>query len=168
MPHQNMIFMEQRMYEIGSALMYCFDSNNNKLATTIIYALKVSDGNLYAIIQQQECRFFEKNMSFATELKFYKKGKPFYLDVLGQAVFLENVDELNLLLYGNKNEGLQNKENAVLVKVAIEHIQYHEWKQSSNWSIPVWWNNMHKKILGIIAIPALRERVMGLLRKYAH
>lgn len=168
MPQHNILFMEQRIYEIGSALMYCFDNNNNKLPTSIIYTLKVSDGNLYAIIQEHECRFFDRNVGFATELKFYKKGKPFYVDVLGKAFFQENVDELNQLMYSNQNDKLENKGNAVLVKIAIDHIQYHEWQQSSSWNMSAWWNNMYKKLSGFIPVSAFRGRITGLVRKYAH
>ena len=36
-------------------------------------------GNLYALIQQPERKFHEEDLTFPTQLKFYRKGKPFQI-----------------------------------------------------------------------------------------
>jgi len=83
-------------------------------------------------------------------------------------MFINNINELNTLLYGAEKDGLQNLENAVLVKVKIENILYNEWQQTTSWSFINWWSSIQKWKINVNLFSGFKEKISGVMRKYAH
>lgn len=133
MQQNNMLFLRKRIFEIGSALMSNESDAGYKFPTTIINALNVDEnGNLYALLQQPERRFQQEDMVFPAQLKFYRKGKPFHMNVAGTAYLMNDVSLLNNLLNIEYSEKIANKQNAMVVKIKMEEIAYFEWKEDVN------------------------------------
>ena len=130
MPHQNILFLNQRIYEIGSALFYCMNTTIARIPATIINVLKVDEtGHLYTLIQRPEYHLTEDEMQFPALLKFYKKGKPFFMEVQGCATLLNDDGLLNHLMHWDGSGDALKKENIVIVELQMESIMYYEWTQ---------------------------------------
>lgn len=130
MSHHNILFLNQRIYEIGSALFYCMNTTIARIPATIINVLKVDEaGNLYTLIQRPEYRLTEDEMQFPALLKFYKKGKPFFIEVQGHATLLDDNGLLNGLMHWKEGGDGLKKNNVIIIKLKMESIQYYEWKQ---------------------------------------
>jgi hypothetical protein len=130
MPHHNILFLNQRIYEIGSALFYCMNTTIARIPATIINVLKVDeDGNLYTLIQRPEYKLTEDEMQFPALLKFYKKGKPFFVEVQGCATLLNDNGLLNHLMQWKGSGDALKKENIIIIKLKMENIRYYEWRQ---------------------------------------
>lgn len=151
MQQNNMLFLQKRIFEIGSALMSNESNAGYKFPTTIINALKIDDkGNLYALIQQPERKFQEEDLTFPTQLKFYRKGKPFHINVQGTAFLMDEVDLLNTLLHVEGTEEFKNSKKAMVVKVKMEEITYFEWKQDAYGSgLRGWLEKCYQWLAGI-------------------
>ncbi|HRO44369.1 hypothetical protein [Agriterribacter sp.] len=132
MPHHNILFLKQRIYEIGSALLYCLNTGTLRIPATIINVLSVDNyGNLYTLIQRPEYDLTEAEMQFPVLLKLYKKGKPFFMEIQGLAVLLNDGELFNQLMHQMGNECTRRMENIIIVKLKMETIYYYEWKQPS-------------------------------------
>ncbi|HRP57196.1 hypothetical protein [Agriterribacter sp.] len=130
MSHHNMLFLNQRIYEIGSALFYCMNTTIARIPATIINVLKIDEaGNLYTLIQRPEYSLTEDEMHFPALLKFYKKGKPFFMEVQGCATLLNDNGLLNQLMHWQESIDALKKENIIIIKLKMENIRYYEWKQ---------------------------------------
>lgn len=130
----NMAFLEQRIYEIGSALLYNLGNSSMQYSATIINALKVDErGYLYAIIQKPDRVMHTDEMMFPVRLKFYRKGKPFHIEVQGSALLIDDASMLNNLMHWKGEDVEGNISNAMIVKMKMEEISYYEWKQSSGY-----------------------------------
>lgn len=149
MQQNNMLFLQKRIFEIGSALMSNESDAGYKFPTTIINALMIDDkGNLYALIQQPERKFHEEDLTFPTQLKFYRKGKPFHINVSGTAFLMDDLGLLNALLNVEENEGFKDN-NAMVVKVKMEEITYFEWKQDAHAGLRGWLEKWYQWLAGI-------------------
>ena len=130
MSHHNILFLNQRIYEIGSALFYCMNTTVARIPATIVNVLKVDEsGDLYTLIQRPEYKLTEDEMHFPALLKFYKKGKPFFMEVQGYATLLNDNGLLNQLMHWNDNGNAVKKDNIIIIKLRMENIMYYEWKQ---------------------------------------
>ena len=129
MPHQNMLFLNQRIYEIGSALFYCMNATAARIPATIINVLKIDEsGHLYTMIQRPEFTLTEDEMQFPALLKFYKKGKPFFMEIQGCATLLNDNGLLGDLMHWQESGDDRKKDNIIIVKFKMENIVYYEWK----------------------------------------
>lgn len=150
MQQNNIHFLQKRIFDIGSALMSNESNAGYKFPTTIINALKIDgQGNLYALIQQPEKQFQEEELTFPTQLKFYRKGKPFHINVSGTAFLISDIGLLNTLLHVEGNEKFRNDNNAMVVKVKMEEIAYFEWKQDAHRATGGWLSRCYQWLLGI-------------------
>lgn len=135
MSHHNILFLRQRIYEIGSALLYCLSSEVLRTPATIINVLSVDNyGNLYTLIQRPEYALGENEMKFPVLLKLYKKGIPFFMEIQGFAVLLNDSRLFNQLMHRKENDCAIKMENIIIVKLRMENIFYYEWKQPSSCS----------------------------------
>lgn len=146
----NMHFLQEKIFDIGSALMSNESNAGYKFPTTIINALKIDEqGHLYALVQQPDKQFQEEELIFPTQLKFYRKGKPFHIIVSGTAFLINDVALLNRLLNVDGNEKFRSDNNAMVVKVKMEEIAYFEWKQDAYKGISGWAEKCYQWLLGI-------------------
>ena len=153
MQQTNMLFLRKRIFEIGSALMNNESNAGYKFPTTIINALNVDEnGNLYALLQQPERKFQQEDMVFPTQLKFYRKGKPFHINVAGTAYIMNDIELLNNLLNIESDEKFVKKQKAIVVKIKMEEIAYFEWKHDLSNGLKGWIEKCYRWLTGISAL----------------
>lgn len=142
MQQQNQEFLLKCINEIGSALLYNQNAGLSGLHTTIINALAIdSNFQLYALIEKKQAGFYSEYQSFPSELLFFRKGKSFYLKVWGNAMVLDDLQSFNKVI-GNAAEKDFACDTAAVLKISIENIYYHEYRQPMYFG----WKGRVKKI----------------------
>lgn len=130
MQQHNEEFLRHCINEIGSALIYNQNAGLSGLHTTIINVLFIDDNfQLYALIEKKQARLYSEFQSFPSELLFFRKGKSFYLKAWGNAMVLEDSESFNKVLPGTDIEEAPGCETAAVLKISIENIYYHEYRQ---------------------------------------
>jgi general stress protein 26 len=128
----NLSFIKERISEIRSALIYSMSNELIKIPTSIISILKIDDdGQLWFFIKRPSELLLDTEKNFPARLQFYRKGKPYYLNVNGCAGIDENTDLINQFTDDMEKESSSTAmQNMMLVKLKITKVEYHEQKQS--------------------------------------
>ena len=129
--HENsLVFIKERISEIRSALIYSMSDELIKFPTSIISILRTDDdGHLWFFIKRPLAIMLDAEMKFPARLQFYRKGKPFYLNVDGWAGIDEDQQLINQFTdYMEKESSSVAMQNMMLVKLQITKAEYHEQK----------------------------------------
>jgi hypothetical protein len=90
-------------------------------------------------IQKPRQMIHEFDPTFEVELNYYKKGSPFFLNILGMARIIIDPEEINQLPDGVKNA--YNK-NELIVCVRILQANYHENQSKALGIVERWMQNV--------------------------
>src|SRR5438309_1119225 len=89
-------FLQERIEEIGSAIFYNLSDSVLKLPTSVITSLKVDEyGFVWFCVQKPTQKLSEFDQEFPVKLDFYKKGKGYFLQVIGRGFVVTDPEELN-------------------------------------------------------------------------
>jgi hypothetical protein len=127
-------FIRERINEIESALFFNESSNPILLPTCIVSANGLDeDGYIVFFMTRAQYCLPEIEHGFPARLDFYKKGKPFFLKIKGNATIITLESEM-----GNHKSiywELRKKTNRqlMLIKVKINYAEYYEMKEHSTW-----------------------------------
>lgn len=123
----NLPFIRNRITEIGSALLFSLSNELIRFPASIISVLKVDDdGHLWFFAKRPVMHLSQQEQCFPARLQFYRKGKPFYVEVVGFASVAEDKEIINGF------SGIQTEladiamQNLMLVKLKINKAIYHE------------------------------------------
>lgn len=134
-------FLRDRIQEIGSALFTNTSNAAFKLPTSIISVLRVDEaGNILFFLHNPDLFIDESDKEFPARLDFYRKGKPFFLQVSGQAWVVTSRDEINALLDGAPEHRVNVFSRVMLVKVRVEHAAYYEQRERTVSRLQAWWH----------------------------
>jgi hypothetical protein len=134
-------FLRDRIHEIGSALFFNTSNAAFKLPTSIISALKVDDyGNIWFFLHRPDVFIEDGDKEFPARLDFYRKGKPFFLQVSGKALVLTDTDELNDLVDLAPELKAEALSHVMLVKVQVQHAEYYEQYKRPVSRLKSWWH----------------------------
>jgi general stress protein 26 len=114
----NRAFIENKLSEISSAVMYSESNNIAKLPNDVVMFVKMDDcGQLWFTGHKPRnwVRTYEQN--FPAKLFFYRKGVDFYMETAGVASIV-NKEE--------KDEQEQDPANSLLFKMTPSYIEYVE------------------------------------------
>jgi general stress protein 26 len=152
--NQQLSFLQDKIRDIGTAIFFNLSDSVLKLPTSIIQSLKVDDlGFIWFYMQKpkQELREFDKE--FPVRLDFFRKGKNYFLQVVGKARMVDDPEEINSLdaLSEEEKSGMKDM---VLIKVKMLKAEYHEtgnavkaakssWWQSAMSSLYTWFRSSH-------------------------
>ena len=140
---QQLDFLRDRIHEIRSALFANTSNEAFKLPTCIISALNIdNEGQICFFIHRPDLYMEEYDMEFPAKLDFYRKGKPFFLKISGQAQIIADKDEMLNYIGLPGNVDLPSLSKLLLVKVKVEHAEYFEARHKHQWQ----WNNWWKEI----------------------
>jgi len=140
-------FMRDRILEIGSALFANTGNATFKLPTSIISVLRVDEtGNIWFFLHNPDLYMEEGDKEFPARLDFYRKGKPFFLQVSGKALVITDPDEIRKLAEGVSAASLAR---LMLVKVQVEHAFYHEQRQRTVSLLESWWHAICKYLFQV-------------------
>lgn len=120
-------FLQEKISDLRSALFFSLSNAVLKMPTTIVTALKVDEiGQVWFFVNRPMQNIQEFDREFPARLEFFKKGKPFYLKIMGKACIVNDPEEVNGLV--NLSDDVKSKamNQLVLVKVKIQSAEYME------------------------------------------
>ncbi|MDQ6608456.1 MAG: hypothetical protein M3Y85_01390 [Bacteroidota bacterium] len=134
---QQLSFLQEKIEEIGSAIFYNLSDSVLKLPTSIVSSLQVDEyGFVWFSMQKPKQNLSEFDQEFPVKLDFYKKGKDYFLQVVGKGFLVADPEEMyNLVTLPEDIKELANN-TIVLVKVKIQKAEYYETRTTHNTS---WW-----------------------------
>ena len=147
--NQQLNFLQEKIREIGSAIFFNLSDSVLKLPTSLVSTLKVDDyGFVWFFIQKPKQNLKEFENEFPVRLDFFRKGKSYFLQVMGKGWVVTDPEEVN----GFVNLPNEAKDMAlhemVLVKVKISRAEYFEtgttrqsWWKSAVSSVSTWFRN---------------------------
>jgi hypothetical protein len=134
-------FLRDRIHEIGSALFFNTGNAAFKWPATIISALKVDDHrNILFFLHKPDLFMEEGDKKFPARLDFYRKGKPFFLQVSGKASVITDEQEINELVDMAPEIKAQALARVMLVKVQVLHAAYFEQREHAVSKLQTWWH----------------------------
>ena len=126
-PDNNLDFIRTRIYDIKTALMYNLSDKLIKTPTSLISVLKVDDkGQIWFVMNRPPQQMEKSEQRFPARLQFYRKGKPYYMSISGQAAMVEEIAALNHLFNGPRTVRKVAANNLVVVKFKMNSVEYHE------------------------------------------
>jgi hypothetical protein len=139
-------FLRDRVKEINSALFFNESPNPILLPTCIISATAVDEEGYISFFMTRSCFYLpELDHHFPARLDFYRKGKPFFLKIKGEATIITNEKEMGIYqgVYVEKKQ--KTNQQLMLVKVKIDSAEYYEMKEHLSW-----WEKMLELFAGWI------------------
>lgn len=123
-------FIQNKIEELRNALFFSTSESLLRIPTHIIDVLKVDElGQIWFAVPKPPQDIHEFDNSFGAKLDFFKKGKDFYLKILGKAFIVNDPEEINTIIYINDEiKDKARKREIVLIKVKITHADYAEKK----------------------------------------
>ena len=121
-------FIQEKVRELEQALFFSMTDDVLKLPTCVVNVLSVDElGQIWFVIPKpaQALHAFER--VFPVKLDFFRKGRDFYLKVLGKAFIVTDPEELNsadIISNDIKQKAWRNQ--AMILKVCITHADYTE------------------------------------------
>ena len=119
----NLQFIREKIYEIRSAVMYSMSNALVKIPNNIVTAIKVDDEGHLWFLSKRPLQYVDQcEQYFPARLVFYKKGIPYYLEVSGNAIIVNN----EYHMYGSDDLAETNEERPVLIIMSMKNIEYRE------------------------------------------
>ena len=95
----NDLLLQKKISELRSALFFSLGESVLRMPTTIVTALKVDDvGQIWFFVNRPMQNIQEFDREFPARLEFCRKGKSFYLKILGKACIVNDPEELHGLV----------------------------------------------------------------------
>jgi len=138
--NQQLIFLQDKIEEIGSAIFFNLSDSVVKLPTSIVSTLKVDDyGYVWFFVQKPKKTLKEFETEFPVRLDFFKKGVDHFLQIMGKGWVVNDPEEINAYVTMPQDVESMNDDLMVLVKVKIMKAEYNETRTSEKNS---WWQNI--------------------------
>jgi hypothetical protein len=123
----NLSFLQEKISDLRSALFFSLSNAVLKMPTTIVTALKVDEvGQVWFFINRPMQNIQEFDREFPARLDFFKKGKSFYLKIMGKACIVNDPEELNSLLSLSDDVKAKAMNQLILVKVKIQLVEFKD------------------------------------------
>jgi general stress protein 26 len=120
------VFLQKRVMDIQQAIFYNTSQAVLKLPTSIINALHVDDvGQVWFMVNRPPQHLSEFDREFLAKLHFYKKGKKFYLHVVGKASIVSDPEDINNTFELSDEIRRLASTSMVLVRMKITEINYY-------------------------------------------
>jgi len=142
-------FLQEKIHEIGSAIFFNLSDSVLKLPTSLVSTLKVDEyGFVWFFIQKPKQNVKEFDSEFPVRLDFFKKGKSYFLQVMGKGWVVTDPEEVNAFVNLPDEAKKLALNEMVLVKVKISKADYYEtgttrhswWKNAVN-TVSTWFRN---------------------------
>ncbi len=121
-------FLQERIQELQTALFFDDSESLLKLPTHVITAAEIdSEGQLWFVIPKPAQELGAFNHAFHAKLDFFKKGKDFYIKVIGNASIVTDSKEMENFLAVSEETAQRVKDGEVIVvKIAAGSIDFYE------------------------------------------
>lgn len=125
--NQQLKFLQEKIQEIKSAILFNLSDSVLKFPTTIVSTVKVDDfGYVWFFVNKPKQDIREFETEFPVRLDYFKKGKECFLQIMGKAWVITDPEELNSFMNLNEEIAGELSEDMVLVKVKMMKADYQE------------------------------------------
>jgi hypothetical protein len=119
-------FIHSRIEDLQQALFFPLSDAPLRIPTCVVNLIKVDDlGQIWFAIPPPVKYIQTLETAFAAKLDFFRKGKDFYLKILGKAFIVHDPEEIGSI--ESLDETIKNKaclNEIVLIKVRVTHANY--------------------------------------------
>ena len=137
--NQQLIFLQEKIQQIGSAIFFNLSDSVLKLPTSVITTLKVDDyGFIWFFVKKPNQQLQEFEQEFPVRMDFFKKGIDSFLQVSGKAWVVSDPEDLNTFSALFNDVDPTAAQDSVLVKVKMLKAEYYETASRAKHS---WWYN---------------------------
>ncbi len=117
---KNLIFLKEKIKDLGVALFHCDSKSLLRIPTTIIQTHSVDDNcDILFFISRPQQDINEFEQEFLVDLNYFKKGKDFFINVSGKARIVKDPEELTYITNLTPAEVTNALTNQVLIRVKI-------------------------------------------------
>jgi general stress protein 26 len=121
-------FIEEKVMDLQNALFFSLSDAVLKIPSCVIKVLQADElGQLWFVIPKPSQLIHAFDKTFPVKLDFFKKGRDYYLKILGKAFVVNDPEEINnaeCLHETIKHQATYNE--TVLIKVQMSHAEYVE------------------------------------------
>jgi general stress protein 26 len=121
-------FLQDKIADIKSALFSNESEAVLKLPTTIVSAITVDDaGQIWFFVNRPQQLIQEFDKEFPAKLRFFRKGKEYFLHITGKAFIINDPEEIYHLVSLDETvrETAMNTQY-VLLKMRVQKAEYYE------------------------------------------
>ena len=121
-------FVEEKVMDLENALFFSLSDAVLKIPSCVIKVLQADElGQLWFVIPKPSQLIHAFDKTFPVKLDFFRKGRDYYLKILGKAFLVNDPEEINnadCLQETVKQQARYNE--TVLIKVQMSHAEYVE------------------------------------------
>jgi general stress protein 26 len=130
----NLEFLKDRIFEIKSALLFSLSNEVVKIPASIISVLKIDEeGQLWFLTNRPKQTLFEEDKLFPAHLQFYRKGKPFYLQIAGTAAIADTKESVHELAGLDQATEVKAMKDMLLIRLKMTKAEYYEQKPQADY-----------------------------------
>jgi hypothetical protein len=121
-------FVEEKLRELENALFFSTSDAVLKMPTCVVRILDIDElGQLWFVVPQPMQFIYTFERVFPARLDFFRKGRDYYMKILGKAFIVNDPEEINGI--SGISEFIKHrarKNELVILKVKISHADYSE------------------------------------------
>ncbi len=124
---KNLIFLKEKIQDLGIALFHSDSKSLLRIPTTIIQTHTVDDNcDILFFINRPQQDINEFDQEFLVALNYFKKGKNYFMNITGKARIVKDPEELTYITNLTPAEVTNALTNQVLIKVKILKVDFFE------------------------------------------
>jgi general stress protein 26 len=121
-------FVQEKALDLENALFFSISESILKIPVCVVKVMQADEfGQLWFVIPRPAQHIYEFDRTFPAKLDFFKKGRDYFLKVLGNAFIVTDPEEINSIdsIEASLRKRVMMHE-LVLLKVKITHADYSE------------------------------------------
>ncbi|HET6252623.1 MAG TPA: pyridoxamine 5'-phosphate oxidase family protein [Puia sp.] len=139
-------FLREKIEDLKRAIFFSENTSLLRMATMIVTLVKMDElGQMWFYVPRPQQALHEFDREFPVRLEFFKKGRQFFLHVLGKAFIVTDPEEINGLVHDDIRN--QAAEHLVLIKVRMLKADYFETPGEGARSAR-WWRDVRNQVHG--------------------
>ena len=125
MQYNSFSFIGDKIRNLGTAVMHCHSNQVLRIRSAVIDTIHVDEtGNVWFHIDKPEQSVNEFDREFLVGLNYFRKGSPYYINVLGVARIMIEPEEIAQSLEALERD-IEPPSGKMLVKVRISNVNYY-------------------------------------------
>jgi hypothetical protein len=145
LPQSDLHFLQEKIQDLKNALFFPQNTSLLRITTAIVSVLKVDElGQMWFFVARPQQAITEFDREFPVRLEFFRKGRDFFLHVLGKAFIVTDPEEINGLVHDDIRELAGS--HLVLIRVQMSKADYFETPAPS--ANAHWWKDLSAQVYG--------------------
>jgi hypothetical protein len=140
-------FIEEKVRDLENALFFSMSDSVLKIPACVVRVLETDKlGQLWFVIPGPPRFLHALDKTFPAKLDFFRKGRNYYLKILGNAFLVNDPEEINSVECVDETTKQQARRNeSILVKVKIMQAEYVE-KAPAKRTAKTWVNQIRSQL----------------------